>query len=400
MKPILLAILSGLLLILCFPRFDIGFLAWFALVPLLIAIKGKGLKSAFGLCLITGIFFYGGVFYWFTFIKGVGLIGYILLVMYLSSCYFGLFGLGLNFVSKRTRLPLIVTAPVLWVILEYARSCAGFLALPQVLMGHSQYLNLPIIQISAITGAYGVSFLIIMVNVAISDVIHDRSKAFKPILATIIVLVISFVYGSIVLAKGYGSDTIRITVVQANIPQIIEWKPGILEQNLKKYIWLTKEALKNNNTSLIVWPENTIRGSIKRNFFFSSTISTLVEETKTHILFGSAYRLKSRLRVPEGKRFNSAFLVTPGGRLEGQYNKIHLIPFVEYVPYKSFIPWPSRFIFKTSNFIPGTEYTIFNLKGAKFGVSICWENVYPGHFRQFVKEGANFMVNITNEILL
>jgi apolipoprotein N-acyltransferase len=96
------------------------------MVPLLIAIKGKGLKYAFGLCLVAGMVSNPGIFYWFKFVKGVGWIEFTLIDIYLSSCYFGLFGLGLNFISKRTKLPLIVTAPVLWVTLEYARSNAGF----------------------------------------------------------------------------------------------------------------------------------------------------------------------------------------------------------------------------------------------------------------------------------
>jgi apolipoprotein N-acyltransferase len=115
MKSILLAFLSGLLLILCFPRFDIEYLAWFAMVPLFIAIKDKSLKSAFGLCFFTGTIFYIGVFYFFKLIKGVSWIEFVLVGMLLLSCYYGLFGLGLNFVSKKTRLPLIIVAPVLWV---------------------------------------------------------------------------------------------------------------------------------------------------------------------------------------------------------------------------------------------------------------------------------------------
>jgi apolipoprotein N-acyltransferase len=93
-------------------------------------------------------------------------------------------------------------------------------------------------------------------------------------------------------------------------------------------------------------------------------------------------------------------MISPEGKIMGRYNKIHLVPFAEYIPYKDLFPWPSRFISKASNFIAGTEYTIFNLDGAKFGTLICWESVYPELVRQFIKNGANFMVNITNEVLL
>jgi apolipoprotein N-acyltransferase len=321
----------------------------------------------------------------------------------LSSFYFGIFGFGLNFISKKTRFPLIVVAPVLWVSLEYARSNAGFLAHPQMLMGHSQYLNLPIIQISGFTGAYGVSFLIVMVNVAISEIIQNRKKAFKPIIATGIVMGITLAFGFIVLAKGHGRDTVSITVIQGNIPQIVDFKKESLLKNLNKYVWLTKEALNDNHTSLIVWPENTIVSSIKQDRNTFQIISNLAKETKSKIIFGISHRPKSKVGnsgVNKGERFNSAMLISKEGKLEGRYNKHHLVPFAEYIPYGKSFPWPSMYVSKASNFTAGTEYTIFNLDDAKFGTLICWENIYPELFRRVVKNGANFMLNITNEVLL
>ena len=288
MKSILLSISSGLLLILCFPKFDIEYLAWFAMVPLLIAIKGKDFKSAFGLCFLAGLISYPGIFYWFRLVTGVGWTEFILIDIYMSSCYCGLFGLGLNFVTKRTRLHSIVTAPVIWITLEYARTNAGFLANPEMLMGHSQYLAHPIIQISAFTGVYGVSFLILMVNVAISDVIYDRPKAFKPIIATVIVLVISLVYGLSVITKEQGRDTIKITGIQGNISQREKWKRKFRKRNFEKYERLSKKALKSGNTSLIVWPESAIQGSLKSNLYFRNATSTMARETKTYYLIGNA----------------------------------------------------------------------------------------------------------------
>ncbi len=397
MKSILLSILSGLLLILCFPRFDIEYLAWFALVPLLLAIRGRSLKSAFSLCFLAGFIFYWGVFLWFKSIERVSWIDFTSIVIGLSFCYYGPFGLCLNFISKRTKFSSIITAPVLWISLEYVRSHAGIVAHPQMLLGHSQHLNLPIIQISALTGAYGVSFLIVMVNVAISEVIHDRSKTFKPIIATVIILGISLVYGLSVITKGPGMDNVSITVVQANLPLGIKWQWKFRKHNLQKHVRLTKEASNNDNTSLIVWQESAVQGSFIQDSYLVRAISTLARETEKHLLFGSAQQPKFGSRKFKSEnRFNSAFLISPAGKIVGQYNKIRLLPFNEYLPYKDVFPWPSKFVHKAGNFIHGTKYTIFNLDGARFGVTICWENTYPGLFRQFVKNGANFIVNITN----
>lgn len=399
MKSILLAILSGLLLILSFPRYDIGYLAWLALVPLLIAIKDRSMKSSFGICLITGILFYGGVFYWFSMIKVVSWIDFISVVMYLSLFYYGLFGLGFNFLSTKTRLPGIVVAPVLWIILEYARSYAGFLSHPQMLMGHSQYLNLSVIQISAFTGTYGVSFLIIMVNIAISDIIHDYSKACKPFIMTVLILAISLIYGFGVIAEENNENNISVTVVQGNISHGIKWRPEFRKQHVEKHVLLTRKALRNTkNTSLIVWPETAIEGSLKNDAYYLETLSTLAKDSNSYILFGSSQNPKyGSEKFRNEKRFNSAFIISPAGCIEGQYNKIYLLPFAEYLPYKGYLPWPSKYVSRASNLIPGTEYTIFNLGIARFGTIICWESLYPEIFRRFVKKGANFMVNITNE---
>ncbi|MHC4268730.1 MAG: apolipoprotein N-acyltransferase [Planctomycetota bacterium] len=398
MKHILLAFLSGLLLVLCFPGFDFEPLAWFALVPLLSAIKDKGLKTAFGLCIITGMIFYMAVFHWFKLIEDVSWADFMLPVIYLST-YFGLFGLGLNYVSKRFRFPLVVTAPVLWVSLEYIRSHAGFLCFPWVLIGHSQYHDLPVIQISAFTGVYGVSFLVVMVNAAISDVIYNRSKALKPSIATIIILGISFAYGLSAITKGPGGDTVSISVVQGNVPQDIKWEKKFQKQHLEKHIRLTKKASNNGNTSLIVWPETAVQGSLKHDPYLLDTISRLTRETGIHLLFGSSQSPKFRSERLVNKMFNSAFMVSPEGKIEGRYNKLRLVPFMECLPYKDSFPWPSRYVSRANNYIPGTEYVIFNLDEAKFGVTICWENAFPEHFRRFVKKGSNFMVNITNEAI-
>ncbi len=328
MKHILLAFLSALLLVLCFPGFDVEFLAWFALIPLLAAIKDKDLKTAFGLCLFTGMIFYMAVFHWFKLMEDVGWIDFMLPVIYLST-YLGLFGSGLNYVSKKSRLPLIVTAPVIWVSLEYVRSHAGFLGFPWVLMGHSQYHDLPVIQVSAFMGVYGVSFLIVMVNAAISDVIHNRSKALKPILATIIILGISFVYGLSVIAKGPEGDTVNISIVQGNIPQEIKWEKKFQKQNLEKHIRLTKKASNNGNTSLIVWPETAVQGYLKHGSYILETISKLARETKTHLLFGSSQRSKYGSEEFRKKRFNSAFMVSPEGEIERRYDKLRLALVIE-----------------------------------------------------------------------
>jgi apolipoprotein N-acyltransferase len=129
MTRILLALFSAILLILSFPNFDLGFLAWIALVPLLLALRNISLKSVLALSWISGICFFMGGFYWLNLVKGVTLLHYFVVVTYLGS-YFALFGGLFTSISKRGNFPFIITAPVLWVSVEYLRSYAGFVAQP------------------------------------------------------------------------------------------------------------------------------------------------------------------------------------------------------------------------------------------------------------------------------
>lgn len=396
-KGFFLSLISAILLILSFPRFDYELLAWFALIPLLVALKERNLRWAFILSFITGITFFAGVFYWINIVNGFRLNDFILCIVYLG-CYFGLFGLGFNFISNKSRLPPILTAPALWVSLEYLRSHAGILSLPWALLGHSQYLNLPIIQISTFTGVYGVSFLIVMANAALSGIMLSHAKDFKPVLITSLILGIVLAYGFIVISGESERSKISITVIQGNLPHDLRWGPAFQKENLEKHLQLTKEAVNAGRASIIVWPEVAAQGSLTHDLYLWQSISNLAKETDAYLLIGSADRPKFGQReFKKKRRYNSAFLISPRGSLDGQYNKIRLTPFGEYLPYENFLPWPSRFVSNSANFISGKEYTIFNLNDIKFGITICWENIFPDHFRKFVKQGANFMINITNE---
>ena len=406
---VLSSFFSALLVILSFPKFDLGFLAWIALVPLFCALKDKSLKWAFGLSFLTGISFLMGIFYWINVIGGFEWSHFILLGLYFG-CYFGLFGLALNFISQKTELPSIFSAPFLWVSLEYIRSHADFLGLPWALLGHSQYLNIPVIQIASLTGVYGISFLIVMVNAAVSEVILSwvsrkrgtsigrRPELFKPGAVVICALGLSLAYGFRVTANNSASDRIRVTVIQGNIPQEIRWEREYLKHNLDRHIALTREAATSDNTSLIVWPETSVQGSLTQDLSLLSTMSALAKETQTHLLVGSAVRPKfGSGEFRKRNWFNSAFLISSRGRIAGKYDKINLLPFAEYLPYKDIFSWPEGLASKAGSFIPGKDYTVFNVNGSKFGVMICWESIFPDLFRKFVKNGANFMVNITNE---
>ncbi|NLI81819.1 MAG: apolipoprotein N-acyltransferase [Deltaproteobacteria bacterium] len=408
MRDLFLALLSAGLLALSFPSFDHGLPAWIALVPLLTVIQAGSPGRAAWFSLASGIAFFMGIFFWINGIDGFTPLDFIVLGIYLGS-YFAVFGMLLRFVTERTPFPALVTAPVLWVSFEYVRSHMGFLGLPWGLLGHSQYRNLPLIQIASITGVYGISFLIVMVNTALADLLGrlkvsengDRRLTPGRVGQVIFVVLLSvgvYLHGWMAITAQDQSRKINLTVVQGNIPQALKWDSGLMHRHLDRHARLTLDACLNASADLIVWPETSVPGLFGKDLYFSSTISDLARQTQTHILFGSAQRPKfgpGELRNEH--RLNSAYLISPAGTILKRYDKIRLLPFAEYLPYGDDLPWPKRFVTATGNFLPGKDYTVFSIMDVPFGVTICWENIFAKHFRQFVRNGAQFMVNITNE---
>jgi apolipoprotein N-acyltransferase len=167
-----------------------------------------------------------------------------------------------------------------------------------------------------------------------------------------------------------------------------------------KYALLTREA-SGQGAELIVWPEAATPGFVLKNLALRNQIISLIREVNRHFLVGSSESPKF-IRDKEFKRGeagNTALFLSPEGRVLGQYLKIQLVPFGEYVPLEGTIAWPSFIVpeDKKSFEVPGREHTIFRIDTGQFGVVICWEIVFPRLFSEFVKQGANFMVNLTNE---
>lgn len=416
--PIFSSLLSSFLLFLAFPKYDLYLLAWVGLVPLLIAIHGRRPIVGFLLCLLCGVAFYTGIFLWIFEVPGYRFLHHIFIGLYLGPL-FGLFGFVFNFIARRWGVTLAaLTAPLLWVSLEFIRSNLGFLTLPWALLAHSQYQCPPMIQLSSLTGAYGISFLIVMVNSAFTILIlaffprparYEPAPLFGPFMGTTVSIFLGtavltslvFVYGQMTLRKPVSEKTLRTSLLQGNINREMKTNPQKYASFImQKYADLTREAVRDQ-PRLIVWPEAATPGLVLMNTTLQKQLTSLVKETGTHFLIGSSEYAKFEKGPSSGSigAGNTALFFSPEGKVLGQYLKIHLVPFSEYIPLTGVMPWP-RFIVpegKQTYEIPGKEFTLFQVNGAKFGTVICWEIVFPELFRQFVRDGANFMLNITNE---
>lgn len=406
-KKFLLACLSGLLLCIIFPTFDMEILAWVSLVPLLFAIQGENLLTSFYLGFTTGFVSFLGILYWV--IVAVHIYGRIplipsglillLLVVYMSL-YVAIFAFLLNYVRSRIQWDMVAVAPFLWVSLEYVRSffLTGF---PWAALGYSQYLNLPFIQVGDITGVYGISFLILLVNSAIYDFIATMGRRGRPPLLRegVVVLAILFVvfgYGiaQIKRVENISSRQRKITIglAQGNIDQSIKWDTAYQEETLQIYQNLSS-ILARERPSLIIWPETATPFFFQSEERYGPRVMEIAEKTGAYLLFGSpSYdRVKGKVEY-----YNSAYLLSPGKEVIGRYDKIHLVPFGEYVPFSKFLFFLGS-LSAVGNLSPGNLVKNLRFPLGDFGVLICYEIIFPNLCRKFVKEGADFLVTITND---
>jgi apolipoprotein N-acyltransferase len=223
------------------------------------------------------------------------------------------------------------------------------------------------------------------------------TKAF--VVITALLMILTFFYGYSVISQPITGNRIKLSLVQGNIEQIKKWDRRYAREIMQIYADLTEEASKDQ-PSLIVWPETATPGAINQDFRLHMEVGNIAKKAGTYLLLGSAQHQK--FAEKEKKRFrylNSAFLIDPQPKLRKnqRYDKIRLFPFGEYLPFKDIIPWSYLNVPNTSEYAAGKEFTVFELPNFRFGVIICWENIFPELVRQFVRNGAEFMVNITNE---
>ncbi len=399
-KKILLAVLSGLLCFLAFPPFEYGFLAWIALIPLLFAIRGCTLQQAFVYSYIAGLVFFACLWYWFV---NVSVPGMIVMVLF-YALFFGVFGFFVSIILKYSIEVMII--PFVWVVLEYLRSVI-FTGFPWGFFGYTQYTNLTLIQISDLTGCYGVSFLLVMFNTALFSHLKGNKNKILHMMSVLILLVLVITYGRGMENKVNLGQGPNLSVLQGNIPQRFKWDPGHAEEIIRTYHDLSVKATREK-PDLIIWPETSYPFLVEREYYVPD-MTALASGLNVPILTGAVYSEGEAL-------FNSAFLVSDTGEVIERYDKTHLVPFGEYIPFEKQIFFLLRkFIDKPiGNYTEGKKYSLFPLRvietGAgkggiitrttsyfHLGVMICFEDCFPYIGREFVKKGADILVNMTND---
>jgi len=395
--------LSGLLLACSFPLPDLAVLAWFGLIPLVLVMRRRPFKSGF----IAGLVFFAATLYWVNIVMtnyghlplAVSFALYLLLAAYLAL-YWGAATWAACRLKESRNYPCAMTLPVFWVAMEFLREflLTGF---PWATLGYSQQTWLPVIQSADLFGVYGLSYLLVLSNTAFAESFQalwrkiPRDVPLKSAMTAVILILLNYGYGVWCLQQDLDSRTeiLQTALVQGNIPQNLKWQPENQSNTVKTYRDLSLRAERGGAKDLIVWPEAAMPFYFQDGGKLANSVSGLPVETGSFLLFGSpAYQ-----RDAAGLRYlNSSFLISPSGMILGRSDKNHLVPFGEYVPLSGFLPFVNKLVVGIGDYSSGAINPL-PIKGRKLGVLVCYEVIFPELAREYILQGSDLLVNITND---
>ncbi|MCG8684890.1 MAG: apolipoprotein N-acyltransferase [Desulfobacterales bacterium] len=407
--PYFPALVSGFLLTTAFPDTGLYPLAFVALVPFWTALKDMAPKKAFYAGLLAGLAHYLTLIYWivptltvFGKLHPVLAVASLLLLTIYLAFYIGAFA----FIMKWMPAPHPFLTPfwgaTVWIGLEFIRTHAltGF---PWGVLGYSQYTNSLLIQSADLTGVLGISFLVVAVNgsltllwTALRSKSIEKRQAFISVAVTLFLIFGALLYGYLRLktVKHWIQDAPHpsISVIQGNIEQDKKWDKAFKTFTIDQYTALSKTVLPSN---LVIWPETALPFYYAREGVYSSRVDALVRQAKTHFLIGSPAAEPANEKF---RYYNRAYMLTPLGMVQGTYDKTHLVPFGEYVPFQEILWFIDKLTTEAGNFSKGkTGMVPLEFGSHKTGVLICFEILFSDISRTFVQNGADILTTMTND---
>ncbi len=401
-RPQRYAILSACLAFLAFPPLPLGFLSCLAFVPLLIILdeiardqQPRLLRRTFRIGYLFGLVFNFGLLYWIGVVRWILVPGMLLTVFILASYYALLFVIAVYL--RRAGLSFQLTIPFLWLALDYwlnQTECA----VPWANLGYTFSSYIPLIQFISITGIVGATFFIILINILIFDVWQTKTRRKWIVNGTIIValVAIAWTHGIWTINKGLpeNTSTIKVGLIQPSYSMDMKWDDDLEEYVVREQLEMS-ESLLPEKPDLIVWAESSVPAYLHYKPRYRYLLGTFAYENQTPLLVGAPHVVWG----PDNEKFiyNSAFLINKNGKLSKRYDKLHLVPFAERMPYQEYFPILQKYDLGQANFSIGKEYTIFEIPEGKFGAGICYETVFPQISQRLVSLGAQFLVTITND---
>ncbi len=401
-KEYIASIISGLLLTAAFPNVSLYGLVWIALIPLLWANENTSLKMSFRLGWLTGFTFIYTLIYFlhqlFKFNQGI------ILCTPLLAAYCGLFYGGAMVVYRRITVhyPKLswIIFPMVWVSMEYVRGL-GILAFPWGWLGYTQMAVSPLLQLSAYTGILGLSFLIALVNISLYWIIRQwiQKQPLKigilyPTYFTLFLLAVTLYLGYNRLSVTPSHSSLRVGIVQGNIPQETKWDETKDKANFDKYLRLSQQAI-DQGAQLVVWPETAMADFFLFRDDYQQGVKNLAIKNKVPIYAGTIWG-------DEKSYYNSMLLIEPNGQFKQIYHKGNLLPFGEYLPLEGLFPFFKKLPMAPNHFSSGTIQNLIHFSTTSaheinLGTLICFESTLPRLAISLANKNADILTITTND---
>jgi apolipoprotein N-acyltransferase len=413
LPEISLIIGSALLTVLSFPNFDLWFLAWIGLVPLLFVVA-RSITShhAFVAGWLWGTIFFYGTCWWLTYpMIHFGHISpwFAYPLFLLPVIFVGLFPAAACSLTARVINQFgswaIIIAPLIWVSFEWLRyAVTGQL---WNALGYSQAFHPLLIQSARIGGVYIVGFIILAINASITFVLVR-----KGLLAMVVALAVLVGTAALIATAGFqrraehrneSAPRQIVIAIQPNVPMDLSGDTEQMNKLLERHLSLSLAALNdlkahpefgasaNTLPRFVIWPESPMNFSYSRDPHLREVIGNFARTNHASVL------LNSLEAAANGGDQNSAVMINEQGEIVARYDKIRLMPFGEYVPLPRWLPGASSVRSIVGEFKPGSSYTLMPLGALRAGVFICIEAAHPGIARNFTNEGADVLINISND---
>jgi apolipoprotein N-acyltransferase len=389
---------AAFVMALAFPRTDWSLTPWVALAPLLAVATMRAPRTAFVWGWASGTLFFLVLLRWlqhtfqvYSSIPWPLVYGPVFLLAAICGLWTGGVTWAVSWLTRRRSAALaLALVPFLWVAAEWLRGhlFGGF---PWGTLGYSQYLRLRVIQIAELSGVHSVSFVLLAVNAALAGcVVLPRRHALVGAAAAAVLVAATLVFGTVRLGEPPAPRAVRVAIIQPSIEQPVKWEPRHTRETLEIYFALLRRVAEQH-PQLVVWPETAAPTILRRDPALIERFRAAAAELGVPMLLGSVDAVGNPPRFR-----NTAFLVTDQG-LVGRYDKIHLVPFGEFVPLSGVLGFVRGWAEFIAEMEAGSRAVVFDAPPAPFGVVICDEGIFPDLVREFVRDGALLMVNMTND---
>jgi apolipoprotein N-acyltransferase len=399
--------LSGALLVVCFPLPNWNLLVWIACMPLLAALTiERRPRHGFFLAYVSGAIFFAGSCYWFVYVMerhgGLGpvlAIGVLLLFILVFSIFFGVYGLLVTWMARTSPGYALALSPFLWVAMEIARTyvLTGF---PWNLLGYAEQA-IGLQRLASLTGVYGLSFLAVATSAMLVWVFMEpRHRRGQVVLISWLAMLIAANW--LATPPAITAEGTAAILVQPDVPldvNILEhWAPWRDPAQLQELVAMSAKAREGAGTAsssppLIIWSENPAPFYFDRDPVFREAMQQMARQTQSYVVVGTM----TTNPADGGRPRNSAIVLDPQGLQLLQYDKIHLVPFGEYVPEWAFPGKIGKITLEVGDFVAGSSYQVAGTPQGAIGIFICYEAIFPQLVRRLAAQGATVLVTISDD---